>query len=196
IYDDYRHISIASLGDAIYAQTIVVNGLSKSYAMTGWRIGYAAGPASIIKLMGNYQSHATSNPNSIAQYAGVEALHNGEASIRTMREAFDARRIHMVERINAMPPFSCRMPHGAFYVMMNIAGILGKSFRGQTIPDAMTFSSLLLEHAHVAVVPGEAFEAPHHCRLSYAIGMADIDRGLDRLSAFLDELTGGTYAGI
>ncbi|MDR1262030.1 MAG: pyridoxal phosphate-dependent aminotransferase [Oscillospiraceae bacterium] len=188
VFDGATHYSIAGLGEAIKSQTILVNGVSKSYAMTGWRIGYAAGPVSVIKLMGAYQSHATSNPNSIAQYASIEALNNGAESIERMRQAFEQRRERMLARISAIPELSCITPKGAFYVMLNIRGMLGWSFEGNAISDAMTLSALLLEHAHLAVVPGEAFEAPDTCRLSYAVSLEDIDRGMDRIEGFIKSL--------
>ncbi|MDR1599043.1 MAG: pyridoxal phosphate-dependent aminotransferase [Oscillospiraceae bacterium] len=188
VYDGARHYSIASFSDAVKAQCIVVNGVSKSYAMTGWRIGYAAGPASIIKLMGAYQSHATSNPNSIAQYASVEALERGEGNIERMRQAFDYRRTRMLERVRAIPQLSCATPNGAFYLMINTRALVGKSYEGSVISDAMTLSALLLEHAHVAVVPGEAFESPDTCRLSYACSLEDIERGMDRIEGFIKSL--------
>ncbi|MCL1964659.1 MAG: pyridoxal phosphate-dependent aminotransferase [Firmicutes bacterium] len=189
VYDGRRHVSIASLGDAIKAQTIVVNGLSKTYAMTGWRVGYAAGPGAVIEAMGAYQSHATSNPNSIAQYASVAALENGEECIRAMHDAFDARRKYMVARIEKMEDLSCITPYGAFYVMLNCTKILGRAYKGQVIKDTMAFSALLLDEAKVAVVPGDPFEAPGYCRLSYAINQADIETGLDAIEAFVKGLT-------
>ncbi|MDR0396840.1 MAG: pyridoxal phosphate-dependent aminotransferase [Oscillospiraceae bacterium] len=188
VYNGATHHSIASFGEAIKAQCIVVNGVSKSYAMTGWRIGYAAGPASVVKLMGAYQSHATSNPNSVAQYASVEALEHGDEGIERMRQAFDSRRKRMLERVRAIPELSCTTPDGAFYLMINTRELVGRSFEGCVISDAMTLSALLLEHAHVAVVPGEAFEAPDSCRLSYACSMEDIERGMDRIEAFIRSL--------
>lgn len=188
VYDGTEHISIASLGDDIAAQTIVINGMSKSYAMTGWRIGYAAGPAPIIKLMGGYQSHATSNANSIAQWASLAALEHGDESIVAMRDAFAVRRMLMLSRIRAISGLSCQTPKGAFYVVMNIHGLIGKTYEGMPITDAMTLSALLLENAYVAVVPGEAFEAPATCRLSYACSTEDIQRGMDRIEQFVRAL--------
>jgi aspartate aminotransferase len=188
VYDGAEHISIASLGEQIAAQTIVVNGVSKSYSMTGWRIGYAAGPAPIIKLMGGYQSHATSNANSVAQWASIAALEKGEGSIRSMRDAFSVRRMLILSRIRSIPGLTCVTPNGAFYVMVNIHGLIGKTYDGMPITDAMTLSALLLENAFVAVVPGEAFESPETCRLSYACSTEDIRRGMDRIEAFVRNL--------
>ncbi|MDR2504507.1 MAG: pyridoxal phosphate-dependent aminotransferase [Oscillospiraceae bacterium] len=188
VYDGAKHISIASLGDDIYRQTIVINGVSKSYAMTGWRIGYAAAPLPIIKLMGSYQSHATSNPTSIAQWASVTAINDCEESIETMRQAFEARRVNMLREIESIQGLSCAVPQGAFYIMLNMQRLYGKTYDGNPIMDAMTFSALLLEYAHVAVVPGEAFEAPGTCRLSYACSQEDITRGMERIRKFVSEL--------
>ncbi len=188
IYGGHRHISIASFGEAICEQTIVINGMSKTYAMTGWRIGYAAGPKALIAAMGAYQSHATSNPNSIAQHASVAALRDGEAIISAMRDEFDARRRHMVERIRRIEGLGCVEPFGAFYVMMDVRGVLGRAFGGKAIDSAMAFSAVLLDEAKVAVVPGEPFEAPGYCRLSYAVSRADIDAGLDAIEAFVRAL--------
>ncbi len=187
-YDGSGHVSIAALGDAIKAQTIVVNGVSKTYAMTGWRIGYAAGPKDVIRAMDAYQSHATSNPNSIAQYASTEALKNGETYIRAMREEFDERRKLMVDLINRTEGLSCVAPQGAFYVMLNVKRILGRTFQGREILDSMALSALLLEEAKVAVVPGDPFEAPGYCRLSYAVSREDIEQGLSSIAAFLERL--------
>ncbi len=188
IYDGQEHVSIASLGDDILAQTIVINGVSKTYAMTGWRIGYAAGPKNVIDAMGAYQSHATSNPNSIAQYASVEALKNGEVIIRQMRDEFDARRLMMMKRIGEIAGLSCVKPQGAFYVMLDCSSLLGRTFQGKPIEDTLALSSLLLDEAKVAVVPGDPFEAPGFCRLSYAISRQDIMDGLDAIEGFIAKL--------
>ncbi len=188
VYDGMRHVSIASFNNQIQAQTVVVNGVSKTYAMTGWRIGYAAGPKDVIDAMNAYQSHATSNANSIAQYASVEALKNGEATIRAMREEFDARRKLMVGLIDAMPGVSCIAPKGAFYVMLNCKELLGMEYNGRRIADAMDMSALLLEEAKVAVVPGDPFDAPGYLRLSYAVSRGDIEQGLAAIGAFIAAL--------
>ncbi len=184
IYEGER-VSIASLGEEIKELTIIVNGLSKTYAMTGWRIGFTASSAPIAKLMSNVQSHATSNPNSIAQYAAVVALEGGLGFVDDMKAEYKKRRDYMVERINSMEGVSCRKPNGAFYVMMNIKALIGKEIAGTKINSAADFADALLEKAKVAVVPGEGFMADGFVRWSYATSMENIEKGLDRLEAFL-----------
>ena len=188
VYDGEKHVSIASLGEDIKAQTFVVNGFSKAYAMTGWRLGYCAGPTNVMKAVSALQSHATSNPNSIAQYAGYVALSGGDDIIAAMVAEFDRRRKHIVSRINAIPGLSCRMPKGAFYVMMNISELIGAAQGDKVIRSSTDFAELLLENAKVAVVPGLGFGSDMHVRLSYATSMENIDRGLDRISQFVGSL--------
>ena len=188
VYDGEKHVSIASLGEEIKAQTFVVNGFSKAYAMTGWRLGYCAGPTNVMKAVGALQSHATSNPNSIAQYAGYVALSGGDDIIAAMVAEFDRRRKHIVSRINAILGLSCRMPKGAFYVMMNISELIGAAQGDKVIRSSTDFAELLLENAKVAVVPGLGFGSDMHVRLSYATSMENIDRGLDRIAQFVGSL--------
>ncbi len=188
VYDGEKHVSIASLGEEIKAQTFVVNGFSKAYAMTGWRLGYCAGPTNVMKAVGALQSHATSNPNSIAQYAGYVALSGGDDIIAAMVAEFDRRRKHIVSRINAIPGLSCRMPKGAFYVMMNISELIGAAQGDKVIRSSTDFAELLLENANVAVVAGLGFGSDMHVRLSYATSMENIDRGLDRIAQFVGSL--------
>ena len=185
IYDGQQHVSIASFGPQIHKQAIVINGLSKTFAMTGWRMGYAAASEDIVNAMAAYQSHATSGANSIAQYASYKALQNGAAYIRAMREEYDARRQLMVAKINGMDGVSCITPHGAFYVMLNVKKLIGRTFRGEKIEDAVALSRMLLDAVNVAVVPGDAFEAPGFCRISYAVSREDIDAGLDAIAKFV-----------
>lgn len=185
IYEGER-VSIASFGEEIKKRTIIVNGLSKTYAMTGWRIGYTASSPEIAKIMGNVQSHATSNPNSIAQYAAVVALDKGLDFVDDMKKEYVKRRDYMVERINSLPGVSCRKPSGAFYVMMNIKDILGKELCGVMINSSDDFAAALLEKAKVALVPGEGFMAPGYLRWSYATSIENIKKGLDRLEKFLN----------
>ncbi|MBE7030350.1 MAG: pyridoxal phosphate-dependent aminotransferase [Ruminococcaceae bacterium] len=187
IYGGEKHVSIASLGDKIKDLTIIINGVSKTYAMTGWRIGYTASNAQIAKVMGSVQSHATSNPNSIAQRASYAALTGPKDEIEEMRATFEERRCYMVERMNSIDGVSCLMPQGAFYVMMNISALMGKTLYGTTITDADVFANLFLEKAKVAVVPGTGFAAPNYVRWSYATSMENIKEGLDRLERFLQE---------
>lgn len=189
IYSGQPHISIASLGNEIKNLTIVVNGVSKTYAMTGWRIGYTASRREIAKVMASVQSHATSNPNSIAQKAAVAALLGPQDCVAEMKSAFSLRRDYMVKKIRSIPGLSLIEPEGAFYVFVDVSGIFGRSCRGQTIADSDMFAALLLEQAQVAVVPGTGFGAPAYVRLSYALAMEQIEKGLERLSRFIGELT-------
>jgi aspartate aminotransferase len=188
IYGEEKHISIASLSADAYERTIVINGVSKSYAMTGWRIGYAAGSQEIIKLMTNIQSHTTSNPSSIAQYASVEALNGDQSPIEVMNFEFKKRRDFMVDKINSIKNLSCIKPEGAFYVMVNISKLLTKQFHGEVIKDSLNFSKLLLENEKIAVIPGVAFGVDEYIRLSYATSMENIEKGLDRLKNFIQKL--------
>jgi aspartate aminotransferase len=188
VYDDMQHISIASLNDRVKNLTITVNGMSKAYSMTGWRIGYAAGPREIIKVMGNLQSHATSNPNSIAQYASTVALDAPRECVRDMVSKFNERRTYMMERINSISNLSCYTPKGAFYIMMNISQAFGKKHGDSVINDSLSFSNTLLESKMVTVVPGIAFGADSFVRLSYATSMDNIEKGLDRIEEFMEEL--------
>lgn len=190
LYDGKRHISIASLGPEVKDRTLVVNGLSKAFAMTGWRIGYTAGNSEIIKVMANIQSHSTSNPNSIAQYASLAALNGSKDMIANMLGEFDHRRKFMVDRIRSIDGLSCAMPLGAFYVMLNISGIIGKSHNGRIIEGSLDFADILLEAENVAVVPGIAFGADKHIRLSYATSIENISKGLDRIENFIKALEG------
>ena len=191
IYDGEQHVSIASLGEDIYNQTIVINGMSKAYAMTGWRIGYAAAPAPIAKIMSSLQSQVASGSNAMAQYASVEALTSfkGVTQVEAMREQYDRRRKYMVSRLNAMQGVHCNMPKGAFYAMMDISELFGKYYGYVQINDSMSFAQMLLEYADVAVVPGSAFCSEGFCRLSYATSLENIQRGLVRIAAFVDAMT-------
>ncbi len=182
-----KHYSIAALSEDFKERTIVVNGLSKAYAMTGWRIGYTACTLEIAKIMGNIQSHATSNPNTIAQYASIEALNGNQAPIEEMRKAFDERRQYMVKTINEIQNVSCVEPEGAFYVMVNIAHFLGKTISGVDIKNSIDLASLLLDEANIAVIPGIAFGADDYLRLSYATSMSNIEEGLKRLKKFCEK---------
>ena len=162
--------------------------MSKAYAMTGWRIGYVAGPRNEICAMTSFQSHATSNANSIAQYAAMKALQGDPQCVTDMVAQFEARRNAMVEKINSIPGLSCMKPQGAFYIMLNITGVMGKTYNGRNIDSSQTFAELLLADKHVAVVPGNAFEAEGFCRLSYAVAMESCMEGLRRIEEFVSEL--------
>lgn len=189
VYDGAEHISIASLSPEIKERTIVINGMSKAYAMTGWRIGYTASPLNAAKAMTNFQSHSTSCPNSIAQYAALTALSGPDDQLKSMVAEFDRRRRRIVELINEIPGLSCKPPKGAFYVMMNISGVFGKRYNGAPIVDSMSFTQLLLDNSHVAVVPGAGFGADAYVRLSYATSMENIEKGLARIKEFVGKLT-------
>ncbi len=189
LYDGRKHLSIAQLGEQIKSQTFLVNGVSKAYAMTGWRIGYVAGPRNVISAMSSFQSQATSNPNSIAQYAAMKALQGDQSCVDAMVAQFEKRRDAMVEKINAIPGLSCRKPQGAFYIMMNIKQMLGKHYDGRMIESSLDFAELLLAEKQVALVPGVAFEAEGYCRLSYAVSMENILEGLSRIGEFVAELS-------
>ena len=169
-------------------RTIVVNGFSKAYAMTGWRIGYSLSPALVAKAMTNYLSHSTGAPGTMCQCAAIEALSGPQDEAEQMRQVFEQRRDLIVRRINAMPGVSCLKPSGAFYVMMNLEQILGKQIDGQIIGSGDDFAKLLLEKSLVAVVPGSGFGAPNFVRLSYAISTENIETGMDRLEGFLKQL--------
>jgi len=189
LYDGARHISIATLSPEVAARTVIVNGVSKAYAMTGWRIGYAVGPKPLLTAMADIQSQSTSNPTSISQKAAVAALRGGDAFPKSMVVEFDRRRRLMVERLNKMPGVSCRMPAGAFYAFPNVAGLFQRR-HGQTPLDSpAALAGYLLKEAQIAVVPGEPFGSPWHIRLSYATGMDAIARGMDRMEAALKKLT-------
>lgn len=192
IYDeliyDGEHVSIATLSKEIKQQTIIVNGMSKTYAMTGWRIGYTASTGEIAKVMGAYQSHAASNPNAIAQYASVEALNGPQDDVAAMKKAFDKRRTMLCELINGVEGLSCSVPKGAFYVMMNISQIKGKSYDGIKINDSLEFAEVLLKNTLTAVVPGIAFGADDYVRLSYATSEQNIEKGMQRIKEFVAAL--------
>ncbi|MCU9810692.1 MULTISPECIES: pyridoxal phosphate-dependent aminotransferase [Paraclostridium] len=175
------HKSIASFNEDIKDLTIVVNGVAKAYAMTGWRIGYTACKKEIAKSMSNFQSHATSNPNTIAQYATIAALNAPEDTLKEMVEAFKERRDFMVDKINSIENLSCLKPQGAFYVMVNISKLLGKTLNGKEIKNSIDFADYLLDDAKVAVVPGIGFGNDNYIRLSYATSLENIKEGLERI---------------
>lgn len=180
-----KHVNIATFGDEIKNLTIVVNGMAKAYAMTGWRIGYTASNAELAKAMSNIQSHATSNPNSIAQAASVEALLGDQASVEEMRCEYLKRRDYMVERINSIDGVSCKKPSGAFYVFMNVKALLGKVHYGKQINTAGELCDDILGRALVALVPSEGFGVDGYVRLSYATSTENIKEGLDRIEKYI-----------
>ena len=188
VYGDAKHVSIASLNDEIYKRTITVSGVAKSYAMTGWRIGYAGASAEIAKLMSSVQSHSTSNPNSIAQKATEEALLGPQDTVEIMRKEFDERRKYMFSRVSTMPHVSCLEPQGAFYVFVDATEACKMSYKGQKVETAAKLAKILIEDYNTAVIPCEDFAADGHFRLSYAISMEQIEKGLDRIESFLNVL--------
>jgi aspartate aminotransferase len=187
IYDEAEHFTIASLNKEVKAKTIIINGVSKSYAMTGWRIGYAAGPEDIISGMGKIQEHSTSNPNSIAQKASVEALNGRQDTIEEMRSEFEERRKYMVEKLNKIKGVSCLKPSGAFYAFPNVSKILekGVKYNGKRIINSFGLADFILKEVEVALIPGSAFEAEGYLRLSYATSMEDVKEGLNRIENIL-----------
>ena len=189
VYGDNKHVSIATFGEYMKEHTVVVNGMSKAYSMTGWRIGYIAAPIEIAKAVSSMQSHTTSNACSIAQYASVEALTSadGDGFIKKMRETFDDRRKYMVNRLSEMDGVKYSEPDGAFYVFVDVSAFYGKDFDGEKITGSLSFADAALKKG-VAVIPGAAFGDDRCIRLSYAISKDDIKEGLDRLCAFIKEL--------
>ncbi len=185
VYDGEKFVSLAAIGPEIKERTLLVNGVSKSYAMTGWRIGYVAAPEPIAKAIGNYISHSTGSPCAVSQKAALEALTAPKSEVESMRLAFERRRNYMVERMNTIPGVSCTKPHGAFYVMMNIEKLIGKELFGETIHSSDEFAALFLKYGKVAVVPGTSFDAPNFVRWSYATSIENIREGLNRLEKFL-----------
>jgi len=189
VYDGVVFTSIASLGKEIQDQTVVVNGVSKTYSMTGWRIGYAAGPAEIIAAMDKIQTQNVSNPVSFCQKAAIEALTGPQDSVKKMIGEFDRRRKYIVERLNAMPGITCALPQGAFYVFPNITGLFGKKWGDRKLSNSSDVTDFILEEAKVAVVAGIGFGNDHHIRFSYATSMPNIEKGMDQIQEALKKLT-------
>lgn len=192
IYDELVYgkqaISIASISEDAKERTIIINGASKAYAMTGWRIGYLIAPPQVAKLCASYQGHSTSNACSISQYATLAAMRGPQEDMEKMVSIFAGRAQLIYELINEIPGVSCRMPRGAFYIFVNIAGLYGKSYHGQKISGSVQFSEVLLQEKLVAVVPGIAFGADGFIRLSYATSEENIKKGISRLREFCQEL--------
>ena len=187
MYDGKPFTSFASLGEDVKERTILINGVSKSYAMTGWRIGYAAANAQIAKVMSNYLSHSTGAPSTISQWAAVEALEGQQDTIEDMRKVFEQRRNYFVKRLNSIPGVSCIMPEGAFYIMMNIEKLIGRTIGGVEITDDDVFAEAFLKQGLVAVVPCSGFGIKNFVRWTYATSMENIEEGLNRLEKFLAE---------
>jgi len=188
IYDGEKHISIASLNEDAYNRTVVINGVSKTYAMTGWRLGYAAASEKITKLMTSIQSHMTSNVNTIAQHATIEALNGPVEDLNNMIKEFENRRNFMISKLEKLNEISIIKPSGAFYIMVNVSAYLNTTFKDQTINNSLDFSKVLLEEEKVAVIPGSGFGLDNYIRLSYATSMDIIENGIDRISTFLSKI--------
>lgn len=187
VYGQKTFTSFVSLSEEIKNRTILINGVSKSYAMTGWRIGYAAASAPIAKVMANYLSHSTSAPSSVSQWAAVEALSSSQDGIQEMCKEFEKRRDYLCEHMNQLSGVSCMKPDGAFYVIMNLEQLIGKTLHGVLIQDADDFARVFLKEGMVAVIPCTGFGAAHYVRWSYATSMENIKEGLRRLETFLTE---------
>lgn len=188
IYDDEKAISIASLNDEIYKRTITCSGLAKSYSMTGWRIGYTGSSAEIAKLMGSVQSHQTSNPNSIAQKAALEALIGPQESVQIMKQEFEKRRDYMFDRISEIKHVSALKPQGAFYLFVDVSEALNMQYNGVKIETLSNLAKILIEEFNVAVIPCDDFGFSDHIRLSYAISIEQIKKGLDRIEDLMNKL--------
>ncbi len=180
-----RPTCFATLRPGLPERTITISGASKTYSMTGWRIGWALGPTAVIKAMGNVQSQQTSNPCSISQYAAIAAVEGDPGCVETMRQEFEARRDLVCSRLRKMPGIRCGVPEGAFYAFFDVAAHFGRTLAGKKIGHSIDFCSALLESAHVNIVPGSAFGAEGYARLSYATSREVIQAGLDRLEQFL-----------
>jgi aspartate aminotransferase len=185
IFGDAHATCFATLRPALAERTITISGASKTYAMTGWRMGWALGPANVIKAMGNVQSQMTGNPCSISQYAALAALEGEQTCVETMRREFEARRDLVCRRLSAMPGVRCRVPEGAFYAFFDVSAHFGRTLGGRKVTDSVSFCAAALETAHVNVVPGSAFGAEGYVRLSYATSREQLNGGMDRLEAWL-----------
>jgi len=189
IYNNKKHVCIASLSEEIKEHTHIINGLSKSFAMTGWRIGYSATPVDIARAISTLQGHTTSNSTTFVQWAAIEALEGSTDTIEFMRTKFDERRRYLLERLNSMPHISCFNADGAFYLMPDISHYFGKRFGKRVIKDSVDFCAYMLEEARVAIVPGSAFEAPDCVRIAYSNSLEAIKRGMDNMEKALAKLT-------
>ena len=187
VYGDAEFSSMPVLVPGLADTCIVVNGVAKTYAMTGWRVGWLIGPADVIKAATNLQSHATSNVSNVAQAAAIAAVSGDLAAVDEMKVAFDRRRKLIVAMLNEIDGVECPTPEGAFYVYPSVKALIGKSLRGKTITSSAELANIILDEAEVAVVPGEAFGTPGYLRLSYALGDADITEGVTRMQKLLSE---------
>ena len=188
VYDGAESVSLPVAVPAMADRTIVLNGVAKTYAMTGWRVGWLIGPTDVVKAAANLQSHLTSNVANVSQRAALEAVSGPLDAAHEMREAFDRRRRAIVDLLSAIPGVRCPTPKGAFYVYPSVKALIGKKLRGAEITDTVRLAALILEHAEVAVVPGEAFGTPGYLRLSYALGDDDLKTGVTRMAELLAEV--------
>jgi aspartate aminotransferase len=182
VYGDAKNVSIATVAPALADRVVIVNGVAKTYAMTGWRVGWLIGPADVVKAASNLQSHATSNVSNVAQVAALAAVSGDLSAAAAMREAFDRRRHTIVEMLSAIPGVVCPEPLGAFYAYPSVKGLLGTPLHGRVSSSSVELAAVILEEAEVAVVPGEAFGTPGYLRLSYALGDADLVEGVGRIA--------------
>lgn len=187
VYGNARFSSMPVLVPEIADTCVIINGVAKTYAMTGWRVGWMIGPNDIVKAAGNLQSHATSNVANVSQIAALAAVSGDLSAVEVMKSAFDRRRLHIVDLLSAIPGVDCPTPEGAFYVYPSVKGALGREIRGQRPQSSADLASLILDEVEVAVVPGEAFGTPGYLRLSYATSDSDIDEGVGRIAALLSE---------
>lgn len=188
VYDGRKHICIASLSDEIKAHSIIVNGFSKAYAMTGWRIGYSASPSDVARGMASLQGHTTSNSTTFVQWAALEALEGPSDTIEYMRKKFDERRVYLLDRLQNMPGIICSNADGAFYLLPDVSSYYGKRYGNKTIDDSVDLCNYLLEEAHLAIVPGAAFEAPNTVRIAYSNSLENIKEGMDNMEKALAKL--------
>jgi aspartate aminotransferase len=187
VYGDTKFVSFAALSDDAYNRTLTVNGFSKAFSMTGWRLGYTAGPKEVIKAMEQLQSHMTQNPVAFVQYAGIAALADPEGSVEKMRAEFERRGKYMAGRLNNIKGVICSEPTGAFYCFPDVSSHYGRTIGGEKITGSMDFARALLEKANVALVPGLPFGCDNNVRLSFATSLEQITKGLDRLEKWLSQ---------
>jgi len=187
VYGGAEHVSIATAVPELGDRVVVLNGVAKTYAMTGWRVGWLIGPADVVKAASNLQSHATSNVANVSQMAAVAALTGDLSAVARMREAFDHRRQTIVKMLNDIPGIVCPTPDGAFYVYPSLKGLIGRELRGRTPTSSAELADLILDEVEVAIVPGEAFGTPGYARLSYALGDADLAEGISRIATLVNE---------
>lgn len=188
VYGTAKHVSIATVSRAMRERTLLANGCSKTYAMTGWRIGFLIGPKDVVAAASKIQSQSTSNATSIAQYAALAALEGDQSCVSAMRAEYERRREYVLRRVRAIPGVGSTEPWGAFFVFLNVSGLFGRSYRDRAIRTPADFAGALIDSAHVAVVPGEPFGSASHVRLSYAASMDTLNRAFDRLEAFIREM--------